>query len=83
MRDFKKYVAQKVATEFGLSGPIWMPRYDRVAITSETAFRTKLKYIHQNPVKAGLVDMARDYEWSSASDYEGREDGPVMIWKDW
>ncbi|WAC40110.1 REP-associated tyrosine transposase [Pedobacter sp. SL55] len=31
----------------------------------------KLAYIHQNPVKAGLVSMASSYIYSSAIDYEG------------
>lgn len=25
----------------------------------------KINYIHNNPLKAGLVDSARDYRWSS------------------
>jgi len=32
---------------------------------------TKLSYIHNNPVKAGLVDKAEDYTLSSARDYNG------------
>ena len=28
-------------------------------------FTTLLRYIHQNPVKAGIVENAADYEWSS------------------
>lgn len=28
-------------------------------------FTTLLRYIHQNPVKAGIVEDAADYEWSS------------------
>lgn len=31
---------------------------------------TKLDYIHQNPVKAGIVKKASDYIYSSASNYE-------------
>ena len=29
----------------------------------------KINYIHANPVKAGLVKSARDYEWSSFQSY--------------
>jgi hypothetical protein len=29
----------------------------------------KLKYIHMNPVNAGIVDMAEHYVYSSASNY--------------
>jgi len=55
MRDFKKYIAQKVAGDRGLMGGIWMPRYDRVVICSEEVMRTKLEYIHQNPVHAAWL----------------------------
>jgi len=30
---------------------------------------TKLKYIHNNPVKAGLVNKSEDYKYSSARNY--------------
>ncbi|MFZ3274970.1 MAG: transposase, partial [Lutibacter sp.] len=47
---------------------------------------TKLDYIHLNPVKAGIVEKASDYRYSSASNYafdEGlieieKADNPVV-----
>jgi len=33
--------------------------------------RKKLDYIHQNPVKCGLVETAEQWEFSSASWYDG------------
>ncbi len=48
---------------------IWQERFDDVAIYTEEQFRTKLNYIHNNPVKAGLVDRAEDYLFSSAKDW--------------
>ncbi|MBE9467233.1 MAG: transposase [Bacteroidetes bacterium] len=35
-------------------------------------------YIHQNPVKAGLVKNAIDWEFSSAIDYAGLRDGKLV-----
>ena len=32
-----------------------------------------IDYIHQNPVKAGLVFRAEDYVYSSAVDYSGEK----------
>lgn len=34
----------------------------------------KLNYIHNNPVKAGIVDHAEDYRYSSTRNYTGRKD---------
>lgn len=44
--------------------------YDR-NIFSKKEFIEKLDYIHQNPVKAGLVKRAADWRWSSAAAYKG------------
>ena len=45
-------------------GPIWQARFDcRIVRDPWRA----LKYIHQNPVKAGLCIKPEDYPWSSAS----------------
>ncbi len=34
-------------------------------------FVTLLRYIHQNPVKAGIADRVKDYEYSSWGEYVG------------
>jgi len=34
-------------------------------------FRQKLDYIHNNPVRAGIVDKAEEYRYSSARDFYG------------
>jgi len=31
-----------------------------------------LNYIHENPVRAGIVNNAEDYVYSSASNYAGK-----------
>jgi putative transposase len=35
-------------------------------------FKQKLDYIHNNPVRAGIVDEACKYLYSSARDYMGK-----------
>lgn len=84
MRDFKKYVAQKAMRALGVKSPrIWRPRYDRLVVFSEETFLQKLNYIHQNPVKAKLVDVQSDWPWSSAPAYTSGEAGPVPVWTEW
>jgi len=46
---------------------------------SSDEVREKIEYIHQNPVKRGLVASASEYQWSSAADYEGTRKGPLVI----
>ncbi len=39
---------------------------------------SKINYIHNNPVEAGLVDRPEDYLFSSAVDYAG-DRSPVIV----
>ncbi len=42
-------------------------------IYSNKFMRQKLEYIHENPVRAGIVQKAEDYKYSSAGDYTDEE----------
>lgn len=48
---------------------LWMKRFDDEVIRDQEMFWTKLNYIHNNPVKAGLVLKVEDYRYSSARNY--------------
>jgi len=52
--------------------------YDRNVISQHEA-EEKIGYIHQNPVRRGLVKQATDWAWSSARWYAGDRDGVVMV----
>lgn len=45
---------------------LWEHHNNALSIFSESRFMQKVNYIHQNPVRAGLVARAEDYRWSSA-----------------
>ena len=83
MRDFKKFTAQKTIREITGGKKIWQDRYDRQAIYTEKVLRTKIRYIHENPVRSGLVDKPEAWHYSSAADYAGRGNGPLKLWKNW
>jgi putative transposase len=48
---------------------MWMKRFDDEIIRNYEMSLTKLEYIHNNPVKKGLVTRAEDYRYSSARNY--------------
>lgn len=50
---------------------LWQTEKNVMPVFSEGMFMEKLNYIHNNPVRAQLVEKAADYRWSSA-----------RIWKD-
>lgn len=51
------------------SGPIFQGRYKSVPVNDDEYFISVLRYIHQNPVKAGMTDRCKDYKFSSYNDY--------------
>ncbi|MFZ5432434.1 MAG: REP-associated tyrosine transposase [Calditrichota bacterium] len=81
IQDFKKLTSQRLWRHRGKTGTLWCSRYDDVPVPGPDAVRTKMEYIHNNPIKAGLVEHAEDYLWSSASDYFLDRSGIVMITK--
>jgi len=51
----------------------WQEGIQPKLITTEAMMIEKINYIHQNPVKRGYVDEAKQWRYSSARDYEGVE----------
>src|SRR3989442_26035 len=46
-------------------------------------YRTRLRYIHRNPVKRGLVEEPQDWPWSSFRHYLSGAEGVVEIESQW
>ena len=53
------------------NGHLFQDRFRSEPVNSIEYFMTLMRYIHQNPVVAGLADEVRDYPWSSWHEYEG------------
>ena len=51
------------------SGSLIGNRYKSEPIEDETYYLALIRYIHQNPVKANMVDKPCEYIWSSYNDY--------------
>ena len=50
-------------------GHLFQDRFKSEAIESDNHFLAALRYIHQNPVKAGVCKDVSDYTWSSYQEY--------------
>lgn len=50
-------------------GHLFQDRYKSEVVEDENYFLTVLRYIHQNPLKAGIVKDIREYKWSSYSEF--------------
>lgn len=51
----------------------WQDGFHPVQLWSDAVFMQKLNYLHQNPVRAGLVLRAEDWVYSSASNYHNQK----------
>jgi putative transposase len=49
--------------------PFWLPRYYDFNVQTGTKYTEKLRYMHRNPVKRGLVSRPEDWAWSSFRHY--------------
>lgn len=59
--------------------PVWQAKYYGFNLYSPAKVEEKLTYMHLNPVRAGLVERAVDWPWSSARWYEERRTVGVPI----
>lgn len=69
----------RYADAMGADRRVWLPKYYAFSIYSPDKLREKLEYMHANPVRAGLVERAVDWEWSSAGWYESGKIGRVPV----
>jgi len=79
MQSFKKLTSRRCRPVRFPAATLWHSRYDDVPVPGTEAVRTKLEYIHANPIRRGLVERAEDYPWSSARDYFDWTAGVVRI----
>jgi len=51
--------------ELGINNEIWQPSFTQHRVEDARDYAQHREYIHQNPVRAGLVRCAEDYPYSS------------------
>jgi putative transposase len=61
----------------------WQRRYHDFNVFTQPKFREKLRYMHRNPVKRGLVENPEDWPWSSYRHWLTGEQGRVQLKSDW
>ena len=63
----------------GESAWFWNEGYHGEEIRTRKFLLTKIRYIHLNPVRAGIVQKEEDYLLSSAADFNRLRKGPVLL----
>jgi len=57
-------------------GHLYQGRFHSTVIDSERYLLEALRYIHLNPVEAGMVRHPREYPWTSYHSYVGPQENP-------
>ena len=63
--------------------PFWQAHYYDFNVSTHKKFLEKLRYIHRNPVKRGLVEKPEDWPWSSFRHYATGAEGTLEIESQW
>jgi len=61
------------------SGHLYQDRFKSEVIEDDSYLLTVLRYIHQNPLKAGMIKNIADYKWSSYSEYLGEQNKQKIV----
>jgi putative transposase len=79
MRHVDGIYTQRFNRVHKLDGALFRGRYKAVVVDADTYLLELVRYIHRNPVRAGLVERADRYRWSSDRAYRSgsRQEGWV------
>lgn len=66
VQSWKSFSAKRINNHLGRTGRVWMPDYFGRYIRDDHHFAAVIAYIHNNPVRAGLVKEASEWRHSSA-----------------
>jgi REP element-mobilizing transposase RayT len=64
------------------AGHLFQGRYKAILVDAESYLNELVRYVHLNPVRAGIVDEPSDYAWSGHQTYLGLADVPWLT-TDW
>ena len=74
MRHIDGVYTQIFNRSHGLDGHLFRGRYKSILVDSDSYLLELLRYIHRNPIEAGMVDRLESYQWSSHKGYLSKSD---------
>ena len=79
MRHLDGIYTQRFNRAHHRDGPLFRGRYKAILIDAEEYFLSVVRYIHQNPVDAGVVSDMDRYRWSSHRGYVSKNERPAWL----
>lgn len=83
LQALKIAVARRAVFYAPAHGAFWQRRYYDHNVRDYDSFVEKLRYLHRNPVKRGLVAQPDEWRWSSFHHYWTGARGVVEIESSW
>jgi REP element-mobilizing transposase RayT len=77
MRSFGQAHTQAINRRFDRSGTLFEGRFQAIHVDRDAYLMHLSRYIHLNPVEAGLVELPEGWEYSSYRDYVGLREGTL------
>jgi putative transposase len=69
MRHINGVYTQRFNSQHGYDGQLFRGRYKAILVGEDKYLLQLVRYIHNNPLRAGIVKSAGQYEWSSHRGY--------------
>lgn len=82
MRHIDGVYTQRFNLRYGCDGQLFRGRYKSILIEIDHYLLQLVRYIHRNPLKAGLVDHIDNYPWSSHKGYLSKAEKWNWLYKD-
>ncbi len=74
MRHLNGVYTQRFNREHGRDGPLYRGRFKGILVQEDSYLMEVVRYIHNNPVKAKIVENLSKFKWSSHQAYVGKKD---------
>ena len=83
MRHINGVYTQRFNRSHKKDGQLFRGRYKAVVVDNDSYLLEVLRYIHKNPLRAGIVKDAGDFAWSSHKGYVSRAKKWDWLYKDY
>ena len=78
MQSLEGYTARRINILLNRKGNFWQAQYHDHAIRKDEVLEKAVLYCLNNPVRAGIVERAEDFFWSSAKAHVYGEDDELL-----
>lgn len=76
MQQLNGVYTQRINRKHGRVGHLFQGRFKGILVDTESYYKTLVRYVLQNPVRANMVNSVEDYPWSSYCYIVGKSAAP-------